>query len=116
MRKTMGWRIECRIGCAPAIGCHAAWSIGSTSSWHSTSKRSAVQLFRLLQRGARTMESHMARRKKTSPIEGLLALVVVLPWWAGVGLALASHLLLHRVASQPAGAATQLPLRRSASA
>ena len=42
----------------------------------------------------------MARRKKTSPAEDLLDLVAMLPWWAGVGLALVSYLLLHRVASQ----------------
>ncbi len=42
----------------------------------------------------------MARRKKTSPAEDLIDLVAMLPWWAGVGLALVSYLLLHRVASQ----------------
>ena len=42
----------------------------------------------------------MARRKKTSPAEDLMDLVAMLPWWAGVGLALVSYLLLHRVASQ----------------
>lgn len=30
----------------------------------------------------------MARRKKTSPIEDVMDLVAMLPWWAGVGLAL----------------------------
>ena len=43
----------------------------------------------------------MARRKKTSPAEDLMDLVAMLPWWAGVVLALASYLLLHGVASQP---------------
>lgn len=42
----------------------------------------------------------MARRKKTSPAEDLMDLVAMLRWWGGVGLALASYLLLHRVASQ----------------
>ncbi|MBC7601596.1 MAG: restriction endonuclease, partial [Ramlibacter sp.] len=32
----------------------------------------------------------MARRKKTSPAEDLMDLVAMLPWWAGVGLALIS--------------------------
>lgn len=49
----------------------------------------------------------MARRKKTSPAEDLMDLVAMLPWWAGVGLALASYLLLHGVASQPVVAVTQ---------
>lgn len=35
----------------------------------------------------------MARRKKTSPAEDLMDLVAMLPWWAGVGLALVSYLL-----------------------
>jgi len=49
----------------------------------------------------------MARRKKTSPVENLMDLVSMLPWWAGVVLALVSYLLLHGVASQPVVAATQ---------
>ena len=40
----------------------------------------------------------MARGKKTSPIEDVMDLVSMLPWWAGVGFALASYLLLHAVA------------------
>ena len=50
----------------------------------------------------------MARRRKTSPIEDLMDLVAMLPWWAGVGLALVSYLLLHAVASQPVVAPTQV--------
>lgn len=50
----------------------------------------------------------MARRKKTSPIEDVMDVVAMLPWWAGVGLALGSFLLLHAVASQPVVAATQV--------
>ncbi len=42
----------------------------------------------------------MARRKKTSPIEDLMDIVAMLPWWAGTVLAVVSYLLLHRVASQ----------------
>ena len=49
----------------------------------------------------------MARRKKTSPADDLMELVAMLPWWAGVALALVSYLLLHRVASQEFVAATQ---------
>jgi len=30
----------------------------------------------------------MARRKKTSPLEDFLELIAMLPWWAGVVLAL----------------------------
>ena len=43
----------------------------------------------------------MARRKKTSPAEDLMELVAMLPWWAGVALALLSYLLLHKLAAQP---------------
>ena len=43
----------------------------------------------------------MARRKKTSGAEAIAELVAMLPWWAGVGLALVFYLLLHNVASQP---------------
>lgn len=32
----------------------------------------------------------MARRKKSSPAEDLIQLVAMLPWWAGVALALLS--------------------------
>ena len=49
----------------------------------------------------------MARRNKTSPAEDLMDLVAMLPWWAGVVLALASYLLLHGVASQPVVVAAQ---------
>ena len=49
----------------------------------------------------------MARRKKTSPAEDLMDLVAMLPWWAGIGLAVVSYLLLHGVASQSVVAATQ---------
>ena len=49
----------------------------------------------------------MVRRKKTSPAEDIMKLVAMLPWWAGVALALVSYLLLHGVASQPVVAATQ---------
>ena len=43
----------------------------------------------------------MARRKKSRPLEDLMALVALLPWWGGVGLALVAYLGLHHVAQQP---------------
>lgn len=46
-----------------------------------------------------------ARRKKTSPLEDMMDLVALLPWWAGAGLAVLSYLLLSQWAasfSQPA--------------
>lgn len=49
----------------------------------------------------------MARRKKTRPADALLELVAMLPWWAGVALALLSYLMLHSVASQSVAATTQ---------
>lgn len=47
----------------------------------------------------------MARRKKSSPAEDLIELVALLPWWAGVALALLSYLLLYPIAAQPITAA-----------
>ncbi len=47
----------------------------------------------------------MARRKKTSPLEDSMDLVALLPWWAGVGLAVVLYLVLSPLASsfsQPA--------------
>lgn len=49
----------------------------------------------------------MARRKRTSTADGLLELVAMLPWWAGVLLALVSYFVLHNIASQPLVAPTQ---------
>jgi restriction system protein len=43
----------------------------------------------------------MARRKKTSPAEDFMDLVALLPWWAGVGLAVVAYLALHGFATQP---------------
>lgn len=54
----------------------------------------------------------MARRKKTSVAEDLMDLVAMLPWWAGVLLALVSYVVLSRVAAQPVVAgAGSLPLQ-----
>ncbi|OGB32541.1 MAG: restriction endonuclease [Burkholderiales bacterium RIFCSPLOWO2_02_FULL_66_35] len=49
----------------------------------------------------------MARRKKTSTADDLLELVAMLPWWAGVLLAVGSYFALHNIASQPLVAPTQ---------
>ena len=48
----------------------------------------------------------MSRRKRTSPAEDLMDMVALLPWWAGVALALVLYGVLHRVADQPVAAAT----------
>lgn len=40
-------------------------------------------------------------RKKRSPAEDVMALVALLPWWAGIGLAWGFYLWLHPVAQQP---------------
>jgi len=40
-------------------------------------------------------------RRRTSLAEDLVELAALLPWWAGVLLALVSYLLLHRMAVQP---------------
>jgi len=49
----------------------------------------------------------MARRKKTSPAEDLIDLVALMPWWAGVLLAILGYFWLHSVASQPITANVQ---------
>ena len=49
----------------------------------------------------------MARRKKTSPAEDLIDLVALMPWWAGVLLAILGYFWLHSVASQPITANAQ---------
>jgi restriction system protein len=37
----------------------------------------------------------VARRRKSSPAEDFMDLVSVMPWWAGVALALTSYVVLH---------------------
>ncbi|MGM9427222.1 restriction endonuclease [Hydrogenophaga sp. MI9] len=49
----------------------------------------------------------MARRKRTSTADDLLELVAMLPWWAGVLLAVVSYFALHHIAFQPVVAPTQ---------
>ena len=41
----------------------------------------------------------MARRKKSSPLEDVLDLLAMLPWWICVALAAVSYFLLHRLAA-----------------
>jgi restriction system protein len=43
----------------------------------------------------------MSRRKKESALEVLFEIVAMLPWWAGVGLAVVAYFGLHMVASSP---------------
>ena len=47
----------------------------------------------------------MARRRKSSTVEDLMDLVALLPWWAGVVLALASYWVLDAIAKRPLPAA-----------
>ncbi len=49
----------------------------------------------------------MARRKKTSPLEDVLDLLAMLPWWVCVMLAAVSYLLLHRLAAPIQASALQ---------
>nr|WP_237736877.1 hypothetical protein [Delftia acidovorans] len=47
----------------------------------------------------------MARKRKTSTAEDLMDLVAMLPWWAGIALALTSYMVLHSIAIRPLPAA-----------
>jgi restriction system protein len=49
----------------------------------------------------------MARRKKSSLFDDLIDAVALLPWWAGVVLAVVSFLVLHRLAAPTPAAAFQ---------
>lgn len=44
----------------------------------------------------------MARRRRSGAADDLMDLVALLPWWAGVGLAVVLYLVLHAAATQPA--------------
>jgi len=48
----------------------------------------------------------MARRKKQSLAEEVVDLAALLPWWAGVLLAIVSYVLFHMLASRPPAAMT----------
>ena len=41
----------------------------------------------------------MARKRKTSPLEDMLDLVSLLPWWAGAAIAAIGYVVLHRMAA-----------------
>ena len=41
----------------------------------------------------------MARKRKTSPLEDMLDLVSLLPWWAGVAIAAIGYVVLHSMAA-----------------
>lgn len=43
----------------------------------------------------------MARRKRTSPAGDFIDLIALLPWYAGVAIALVGYLWLHRIAAAP---------------
>lgn len=43
----------------------------------------------------------MARRRKTSPADDFIELVTLMPWWAGVLLAIVTNLWLHDLATRP---------------
>lgn len=47
----------------------------------------------------------MARKRKTSTAEDLMDLIAMLPWWAGIALALTSYMVLHSIAIRPLPAA-----------
>jgi restriction system protein len=67
-----------------------------------------ILLSGLIQHQQQGGNTSMTRRKKNSTADDLLELVAMLPWWAGVALAVVSYFLLHRVASQQGVAASQL--------
>ena len=41
----------------------------------------------------------MARKKKSSPLEDMMDLIALLPWWAGVAIAAIGYVVLHRRAT-----------------
>ncbi|HWH83883.1 MAG TPA: restriction endonuclease, partial [Burkholderiaceae bacterium] len=43
----------------------------------------------------------VARRKKTSPIEDLIEVIALLPWWAAVALGIVGYFVLHAFAQPP---------------
>jgi restriction system protein len=46
-------------------------------------------------------DGEMGRRKKTSFADDVIALVALMPWWAGVGLAFVAYLVCHHIAASP---------------
>jgi restriction system protein len=49
----------------------------------------------------------MARRSKSSPADDFIAIVALMPWWAGVIMGVGAYLLLHHWARQPVIVAVQ---------
>ena len=49
----------------------------------------------------------MSRKRKTSPIEDVIDVIAMLPWWAGVAIAVFGYLVLHRLATPMAITAVQ---------
>ena len=49
----------------------------------------------------------MSRKRKTSPIEDMIDVIAMLPWWAGIGIAVVGYLVLHRLATPAAISAVQ---------
>lgn len=49
----------------------------------------------------------MARKKKSSPLEDMMDLVALLPWWGGVAIAAISYVVLHRMAAPVQATAVQ---------
>jgi restriction system protein len=100
---------DCRIGDAPAFGCRAARS-SRLPGWFTALPAAGltILLSGLIQHQQQGGDTSMTRRKKNSTADDLLELVAMLPWWAGVALAVVSYFLLHRVASQQGVAASQL--------
>ena len=41
----------------------------------------------------------MARKQKTSPLEDLIEIIAMVPWWAGLSLAVVSYFVLHALAA-----------------
>ncbi len=44
----------------------------------------------------------MVRRRKTSPLDNITAVIALLPWWAAVALGICSYFVLHALAAPPA--------------
>jgi restriction system protein len=49
----------------------------------------------------------MSRKRKTSPIEDVIDVIAMLPWWAGVAIAVVGYLVLHRLATPAVISAVQ---------
>ncbi len=49
----------------------------------------------------------MSRKRRTSPIEDVIDVMAMLPWWAGVAIAVVGYLVLHRLATPVAITAAQ---------